>query len=407
MSRRRPYLSVRSLSLLPSCCLAAACGSDAARVTPASVRDSAGVAIVESARPAWAAGAGWRVDSVPALALGEADGPPERVFHRVNGVRLLADGHVAVASEGHRQVRLYDGSGRLVRSWGRDGEGPGEYVSLELLSAGPGDTLVTWDFIAGRMSLLPARGGASRFVTLPRGEGGATGLWLAGRLAGGATVLRSAVAPPPGAASGMTRDSVAFFLAGGDGSAPVPLARVAGKPSFQVADERGVTGYAVPFTADAQVAVAGDSVFLGAGDSLDVRVYGPAGLRRVIRAPVRGGEVAPRETAAFAEELRRAAPPGSPARRRIDTFLENVVMPSTRPAHGRLMVADDGALWARVPAAAGTPERWNVFDAGGTWLGEVAMPPGFAAADVRGGRVAGVHTDADGIERVWELRLVR
>jgi hypothetical protein len=371
----------------------------------ATARDSLGVAIVESVAPAWAAGEGWTVDSAPALSIGAADGPDEEVFDRISGVHILPDGGIAVASEGHRQVRLYDRAGRRTQSWGRDGSGPGEFVALDLLSVAPGDTLVAWDFITGRVSLIPARGGVPRYVTLGSASGGPDTYWLAGRLHAGPLVLRSATASSPDAAAGASRESVLVMLASPHGTTPMPLAVVAGQPTYRVADGGGITGYAIPFSPDAQIAVAGDSVFLGSGDALDIRVFGPGGLRRIVRARIEGPPVAASDVERFREQLQGQTLPGSPARRRIETFLGAVAFPARRPAHGRLMVGDDGTLWARVAAGPDAPERWNLFDPRGAWLGVVTMPVGFHASSVQGELVAGVNRDAEGVERIWLLRL--
>jgi hypothetical protein len=43
-------------------------------------RDSAGMAIIESAAPQWSQGEGWRIEPEPILRIGTVDGPDEWAF---------------------------------------------------------------------------------------------------------------------------------------------------------------------------------------------------------------------------------------------------------------------------------------------------------------------------------------
>src|SRR5688572_26508041 len=87
------------------------------------IRDSAGVTIVENADAGWTAGKEWRVDTVPSFDIGVADGDSALMLHEVVHARRLRDGRVAIANSGSSQVRIYDSAGRHLQSIGGRGRG--------------------------------------------------------------------------------------------------------------------------------------------------------------------------------------------------------------------------------------------------------------------------------------------
>ena len=71
------------------------------------VRDSAGVTIVESEDSSWSDGEAWTVSGVPSLSLGAVDGDHQYLFSEVEAVVLLSDGRLAVADRGSNEIRLF------------------------------------------------------------------------------------------------------------------------------------------------------------------------------------------------------------------------------------------------------------------------------------------------------------
>ena len=59
----------------------------------------------------------------------------------------------AAATDGARQIGVFDARGRLLRLLGRAGEGPGEYARISRLEIGPGDTLYVYDRSLGRRTI--------------------------------------------------------------------------------------------------------------------------------------------------------------------------------------------------------------------------------------------------------------
>ena len=123
----------------------AACGDQRLTVALRSeVRDSAGVRIVENARPPDGSRLGWLVDSVPLVSIGTLEGDEAYLLHQVRGALTLPDGRIVVANRGSHELRVFDASGVHLGTWGGQGEGPGEFNSLVQVSNWPGDSLIAW-----------------------------------------------------------------------------------------------------------------------------------------------------------------------------------------------------------------------------------------------------------------------
>lgn len=123
-----------------------ACASPAVIDTvTATVRDSAGVHLVDFARLPTSTGP-VRLASRPLLTLGGANDNDSLEFDAraayLSAVQL-ADGQLVVGD--HHRLKYYDARGQLVRIAGRYGLGPGEFVGIRELCAQPDSTLLVID----------------------------------------------------------------------------------------------------------------------------------------------------------------------------------------------------------------------------------------------------------------------
>jgi hypothetical protein len=140
------------------------------------VRDSAGVEIVDVPGAALAALPNWTLAGSPRLSIGRVEGEDAYLFTAINGhtnVAVLSDGTLAitdgVGSSGSREVRLFDSSGTYLRKIGRAGEGPGEFTTAPNLQAHAGGGVVAYEQ------------GRSRRVSIYNLDGSAGDTWLAPR----------------------------------------------------------------------------------------------------------------------------------------------------------------------------------------------------------------------------------
>lgn len=134
------------ISLIGLLSLFAACANsrDASSRWQGTVRDSAGVEIVENPDiPLWSDGEGWTFTRL--VRIGVSDGDPRYQFGSVSGLLLLSDGRVAVADRLAYNIRFFSPDGEFLYSVGKKGSGPGEFAGVIQLFLGPGDTILAVD----------------------------------------------------------------------------------------------------------------------------------------------------------------------------------------------------------------------------------------------------------------------
>ncbi|MEJ2217098.1 MAG: hypothetical protein P8099_10835 [Gemmatimonadota bacterium] len=372
------------------------------------VRDSAGVHIAESRAPAWSEGESWRLASAPAVRIGSLNGPPELQFDGVVEALRLADGRIVVADGGSGEVRFYGPDGAFLRRVGGEGDGPGEFRLMSGMGPAAGDSVWVYDYSLRRFTIVPADGGTPRVVALrvdlptlvavgrtSDGDWVMGESWAASRLAGGAGTRE---APH----EGLRRDPVAYIRVGPDGTLRDTLGMFPGRElELRIDPDAGrMMMINVPFARVSSHAMRGDRVFIGDQSTFQVGEYRPDGrVVALIRIP---GMDLTLTDADVAKALQNALA-GIPERARpgIRALWRSYSMPPTKPAYSRLLVDADGDLWvaasARRPA---TAERWRVFDAGGRWLGVVAVPPRFRITWIDDAGVLGVERDSLDVERV-------
>jgi hypothetical protein len=126
------------------------CSETGMPVEGCAVADSAGIRIVTSYRPVYSENE-WSIDKHPELVLGSPNGPEAAAFRHVRQALLLGDSIVVVVDARSSEIRLFNTSGTLIRTIGREGGGPGEFSDDPIIAAWA-DTIVAWDQWAARMT---------------------------------------------------------------------------------------------------------------------------------------------------------------------------------------------------------------------------------------------------------------
>ena len=106
------------------------------------------------------------ISDEPVLVIGEDEEDEQQWFSSIRGMGRLSDGSVVVVDRTAAEVRIYDETGRHLRSMGRHGEGPGEFSDPFILWITAGDTLWVGDYRPWRYNLFTAQGEFVRRVSL-------------------------------------------------------------------------------------------------------------------------------------------------------------------------------------------------------------------------------------------------
>ncbi len=388
--------------------LTSGCATGDARAGKSTIRDSAGITIVESSAPATPV---YRtVDSTPLLDLG-GEGDPHVEFNRVVGPVLLADGGVVVGDGGTVELRVFGPDGAWRRNIGRKGGGPGEFMVLSVLHLLPGDSMVVYDASARRISVFSPDGELAGLVT-PTADGFPR---MIERLTDGRMFMRvGALAPPTAAGSGLRRDSATIGVLAADGAAWDTLGRFPGNEAFFEVEGRGgevvsVGVFTLPFARTLLTAGWAGHLVVAPSDDWQLGVYDTSGaLVRVIRRTARSRTLTDADFERLvASQVGSFATLDQEGRDRYAQRLRDMPRAATMPALGAVLGADDGTLWVSAYRYAGDPEppAWSVFDPEGRWLGDVAFPERFTLRSVRATIAAGVWRDEDDVEHVRLYRL--
>jgi hypothetical protein len=392
--------------------LASACAGDARdeEVRDVTVRDSAGVTIVESgrapSRPLLT------LDTSAAVDIGETlDEDPDYQLFQVASALRLSDGTIVVANRGSHQLKLYDSTGRFVRNVGRQGAGPGEFEQLNWMGRLPGDTIVTYDFSGRRLSRFLPDGEFAGSVTLG-GSNTSDFVFPVGMLDDGRMVVRrGAVFTAGESPSGRSRDSLMVMLAGADGIVQDTLGRFPGtESSVQQSgsgNNRMMMVTSVPFARGTYLGVHRDAIVVATNDTYEIRLFDTTGqLRRIVRRLGEPVPVTPADVEAYRQQqLESAERSNAQFRTLIERQLADAEYPQTMPAYTSVMPDAAGRLWVRESTHMGEPPRWAVYDPDGALMAELTVPDRFRPLDIGEDYVLGVLRDELELERVLLYRL--
>ena len=378
------------------------------------VRDSAGVRIVENRAPAWPAGAGWQFADSPRVDIGSLDGPAATQFFRISDGALLSDGGFVVSGFGSHDLRRFDADGGHVWTTGREGDGPGEFRGLMTIAAGPGDTLLTYDFRHRRISRWAPDGS---FVDASALEGVEEGgfpfvqtLLPDGRAVYSFLYFATDELPPPGE---VRRDPLEFSIAGPGDSAALPLGEFPGTESVIMRQSETSSGTRVisgspPFARVTAAAADPAGVWIGDSDRPQVLRYGLDGtLQAIVHLPFEPVPVTPDLVArALAEQLEEAD--DEEERDLARQRWEDLPLPESLPWFEELEVDRDGNLWVRTYQAPGDEIRtWHVFTADGEWLGAVDFPDQLSPLEIGDDLILARFGDELDVEHVQIRELIK
>jgi hypothetical protein len=392
-----------------------ACGTQENGAWQGSVRDSAGVSIVENTGAGvWSAERAWAVH--PSLSIGTAEGDSAYLFTRVIDIAVSGSGELLVLDQAAAQVRVFDASGRFLRAIGSRGRGPGElstFTSGVLLV--PGDSVLIPDHAQRRINVFALSGEPVRERTIPSTPGSQS--WA--RAATGRLLFRGVAVGRDGAgnfeiwdgllalsdSSAAADTLIAFDYArsplGGPGRPRVPLI-VNAAFWTQLEDGR----------------IAWSSL-----DSDHVRVHDADGALRAFfrHAAWEARPATPADHATLVERLQeklRLMGGDAASVPQLD-----LIQPERLPAITALRAGPDNTLWVQRmgsiagidPFAVNASDRtgwlggplWDVLDARGRFLGTVELPERFHLLHVTDRALYGVLKDAEDVEHVVRLDLER
>jgi hypothetical protein len=388
---------MRYWPMIPLAPLLAACVGEANQPND-TLFDPTGAQVVESSAPRWSEGQGWIVDDSDLLDLTDSGTGPAHEFERVTDAIRLDDGRIVVADDGWREIRSFSQSGELISSVGRAGEGPGEFQRIQTISKWRGDSIVVFDQRLERATVLSESGGVRTILlaNLPHrpeylcalGDSGLIGLF-------------SSPAFQP-AEPGAYRVPYLVIRLNAEGVFVDTLGLIEGREGYWAPE---ISGPLLIGKTGHLAARGGDAVF-GDADSLEYERYREcSGSTQKVTVPSFDLTLSDQEVEDVRQRFLRPQDPPD-----VRRAVEAMPLPSSRPAYSKLLIDDEGCVWAasyRVPGEPDGPRDWEVFDSAGTWLGHVRIPDRFSPLDIGGDFILGVWLDALDVQHVQIRSLLR
>ena len=346
---------------------------------------------------------GWKVNPVPTLILGE-EGTPSETLHRIQGVQGLPSGGFLVVDGGTRELRFFDGRGRILERVGGQGAGPGEFEDPVLVPWIGQDSLLLFDKRLPRFQIFSSGGEYSGSFRHLQG-------WPAGRL------------PPVGALQMQALFEERRFQEGERSEAKARLkqtvreyfwydmgnAKRTDLISFVVdwAYETSGGTSDLPFSPAPTAVVGPRGAWITNGNNFEIRGFGPQGsIRHLIRVKEPKRPVTPAMVQTRIDALMAQYP--EVERDPLERDYSEVPLPDSLPAIQSLLVDDTGWLCPqRYHWDPSQPKEWIVFDPDGRAHGTVETPPGLDVKWIGEDRVLGVWLDAMDVEYVRLHRLYR
>jgi len=367
---------------------------------PRTYRDSAGVRVVESDAPIWDSESAWRVEEAPVVDLTRSGTGDMHFFSLVRDVLRVGEDRLVVADGGSSELRVYDASGRFLRSFGGRGDGPGEFGFIDSLVLLRDGRFVAQDLApGGRGAEFEVESGWTASFQRPQGvypltqPAPSSFIWGMEESWVDRTVGSELQRPP------VTLVRLSDDRRSRETIVTVPGDEVLLTPTADAIPLMGRQTHLVP---------AGDGdIVIGLAEDLSYsKIDGHSGTVSLI-ARVGSVSLDVSKEELDVERRTRLGPNPSPTVRQI---MADLPEPSRKPAYQRLLVDTEGNVWAGEflgLARWHDSQKWYVWDPSGVWLGIVETPPAFELVRVGSDEVFGFRRDLNDVEHPQVLRLLK
>jgi hypothetical protein len=345
----------------------------------------------------------------------------EQDLSPIGWLAVGSDGHMAISQQQDGLVRFFDVNGRALGTFGRKGQGPGEFQSL-FRYGWLADTLFVADPSTHRFTFVsprrePIRSQSWLTTVSLRGDAAAsarfTSTFPRAVYADGSQLLTANVAPgstPPSWPGGTQPGSPILLVDRGG----VVQRVIAWKPEVDciVSARAGeqVLSVILPFCASPVEDVAPDGA-LYAYAAVE-RVTGRSGVYRVVVVRPNGDTLFARSypytpvaipksvVDSVVDRRSRGLPPAMMAAWR------SVKLPDVYPPLARLLIGRDTTVWLEHYSVDGV-RRWTVLDASGNPVGILEVARGMRLQVASLATLWATDADDDGLQSILRLRITR
>ena len=399
-------LRLNSLRVIVSL-IAAGC-SDAGNGAPsATVRDSAGIRIVEYAgEPNGTHAIHFSAEPIFRHGLREGD----YLFQAAWTGALQPDGGAVIGDARNSEVVVIAPDGSLRGVLARSGEGPAEVSRVTSVTVLGQDTILVEDDGNGKLMVFEG-GQLARTVPLAGDFSVTQALRIRGVDSGGRPLMTTSAFRP-----GFTEEWLQGHMVVLDTHDVVPDTIA----SFDMVRSSSPNGPESPFPPQGVPVASGGRFVYGRSDTPELAWRGVDGrIEQILRWNPGPSYPTESDWNAFQERMRSTLPRMNPGRSaaELEAMIERslsryeVDYGAPLPLYLTMNGDADGGVWLAHFAAGFSPDAipaYDVISSDGTWIGTVECPPRFRVLDVAGNRVLGVMLNDLDIESVavFELEVV-
>jgi hypothetical protein len=342
------------------------------------------------------------------------NGNPQAEFLRVYGAWRLTSGAIVVVNGASNELRVFDSHGAPLSTFGRKGQGPGEFESISW-TGHAGDTAFVFDGSNKRITTVVLSATPRLISTLTvTATGGRAQFGVTGRLSDERWVVTTHIMPNFDGPVGVHRLQTSTGLIPASGAGTVEWIEAQPSAAIFVNNPTGdmkqaLVGIAAfsPFFTSVGSAT---SVWYGESGADSIMKFDAPGARRRVALPFAPTAPTPAMAAAArrAEEERDGAIAQSERSRSFSDVKYGKYLPKFLPVFGGILPVSDGGVWvSSYPATRADQTRYIVISARGAPTAMLTVPAGFRVTDVGPDFVVGIHQDDDGVESVRVYRLRR
>lgn len=345
----------------------------------------------------------WSISTQPTFTTESRSVKDTVILFDVIGATVLANGTVVVGDNGAQNVKWFAANGTHLRSFGRDGDGPGEFRLVNLIGTCGSDSVFVLDGANRRLSMLSLDG---KFYGMRALYTDAVDKRAPSAIKCGGNRRFALLGQPRGsmpAGDLPFRSEVAVRIQSVDGVQITDAGVVSGSDRQRFGNSAGPR----PLGKKSLVAIGSGWLYVGTGDSNLIQVFTLSGKPAAkIQLPFERRPISKREIDEYIKNVARLNLKLSEST--VRSMYAPLKYPDFFPTHGELLVDNLNNFWVeeyRLPGQ--TASRWIVFDAMHQAVAEARLPNDFRLIEVGRDYVLGVWSDEDNVKHVRMYRLIR
>ena len=364
------------------------------------------------------------VDLRQVTRIGGYDDRTGYALSNVGCAQLLPDGDLAICDRTTREIRIFDLEGKLLRSLGRRGDGPGEFQTLRGAIPIDGGRLLAFDLTLKRVTVFLPDGSVEYSRLLDTSSFNYPLPSIVGAFSDGSVVLQVPVNPMElrSERPGLRRDPIRYALLSPEGDFVRDLVVELG-PEQMFENNNGSWGSEdLLFPRQVVARVGSNLLYVGSTDSLSFRRFSSSGdeyaVLRAHRPPrfLRDREIEAERERRIEEARQRAEAPSRGASR-FPGFSQDLARwemrnledrPANRslPAYSDLLVGAGGRLWVKDYTAADSERAtWVATDETLAPIARLELLAGEALMAVDDEIVVTLVKDELGVETIVVYRM--